>query len=454
MSNVNEVVHFQSKSWPLLLPKTYHFKGKTYLDPSFNRWSCWNKVQKEQYALSLITGKAPSPIIFANLQECLELSVPDSEDYIYFKNLIDQGYEYIAIDGNNRTITIDEYLNDMVSIPHGKYEFSTGTIVIHKNNDLFSSHPERLKQYIEDHVTFNAIEYCMATKSAISSCFININDGMPLNAQEKRNAILVNFAKEVRALRESYQDAYKNIYKKGNKRYCMDEHIVTLAVLYAHGPDHTISKSELNNAYEENSLAYKQLMLGGKKAIQKTLGLIIDFDNGGIRKPSIVNLFMLVRYIYLNKGKILNNSEFYNWFVSTENVRLADPTIVYTNATKGKSFTYKGVCNGTDKVDLSARYEMLLRDLESIPAGLVAILDPIRNFTDNQKYRAWSKQNGVCAVTGETIPESEIYNGELWEADHIKPWASGGKTTQENCQLIKRSANRAKSDKFFEPLEV
>lgn len=33
------------------------------------------------------------------------------------------------------------------------------------------------------------------------------------------------------------------------------------------------------------------------------------------------------------------------------------------------------------------------------------------------------------------------------QADHIKPWAKGGPTTAENCQMLCADCNRTKSDK-------
>ena len=32
------------------------------------------------------------------------------------------------------------------------------------------------------------------------------------------------------------------------------------------------------------------------------------------------------------------------------------------------------------------------------------------------------------------------------QADHITPWAKGGKTTAENCQMLCADCNRCKSD--------
>ena len=64
----------------------------------------------------------------------------------------------------------------------------------------------------------------------------------------------------------------------------------------------------------------------------------------------------------------------------------------------------------------------------------------IRTFTDSQKREAYERQHGVCPKCGEKFTIEEM------EADHITPWAKGGKTISENCQMLCAHDNRMKSD--------
>ena len=63
----------------------------------------------------------------------------------------------------------------------------------------------------------------------------------------------------------------------------------------------------------------------------------------------------------------------------------------------------------------------------------------IRAFTDNQKREAYERQEGICPKC------KEHFEIEGMEADHIKPWHEGGKTTAENCQMLCKQDNRLKS---------
>jgi len=62
----------------------------------------------------------------------------------------------------------------------------------------------------------------------------------------------------------------------------------------------------------------------------------------------------------------------------------------------------------------------------------------IRAFTDKQKRESYERQNGICPVL-----KTHFEMGEM-EADHIKPWHEGGKTTAANCQMPSKEANRTK----------
>jgi len=65
----------------------------------------------------------------------------------------------------------------------------------------------------------------------------------------------------------------------------------------------------------------------------------------------------------------------------------------------------------------------------------------IRAFSDTMKQKVYEKQKGICTECKEHFELNEM------EADHIDPWHSGGKTNEENCQMLCREDNRRKSGK-------
>ena len=65
----------------------------------------------------------------------------------------------------------------------------------------------------------------------------------------------------------------------------------------------------------------------------------------------------------------------------------------------------------------------------------------LRAFDGNTRREGYERPKGVCAICGKRFAFKEM------EADHITPWAEGGRTAAENCQMLCRTCNRRKSDK-------
>ena len=65
----------------------------------------------------------------------------------------------------------------------------------------------------------------------------------------------------------------------------------------------------------------------------------------------------------------------------------------------------------------------------------------IRAFSDSMRQKVYERQNGICVKCGNHFEISQM------EADHITPWHEGGKTTEENCQMLCKDDNRRKSGK-------
>ena len=63
----------------------------------------------------------------------------------------------------------------------------------------------------------------------------------------------------------------------------------------------------------------------------------------------------------------------------------------------------------------------------------------IRVFSQAMKQKVYEKQDGKCVICGDSFDLSGM------EADHITPWSEGGKTVEENCQMLCRDDNRRKA---------
>jgi 5-methylcytosine-specific restriction endonuclease McrA len=445
----NNVTVYINKDYPLNSDKMFNFKNKIGLDLSFQSEARWDPKQKSDFITSLIKGMAPSRIIIANIESCLEESVEDSLCYNYFTDWLNRGKDGISIDGNNRTITIDEYLNDKVAIQHGEYNLPIGAIIVNEKNDRFNTHPKLLKEHINNNIRISICEYTKASRADLSELFKNINNGVALNPQELRNATLVPFADEVRKLAKQYGSAFKHIFKTNNRRV-IDEQIVNMSVYYSYGASEGISKKDKDNAYIDNSTVWKNFK-GAKKAIEETLKLVDKYGNAGFKDVStLMNLFISIVHLQKEERNIVDKERFFKWFMATENARVADSTKLVE--TKTESRDYEGCNTSTSDVYLVARYNYITKDLQTIPTDIVTLVDPERLFSRAQRYEMWSRQGGVCPRTDKVIPEEDINNHELWAADHVIPYSKGGATTIENGELVCKEYNLAKGAKLLELL--
>lgn len=65
----------------------------------------------------------------------------------------------------------------------------------------------------------------------------------------------------------------------------------------------------------------------------------------------------------------------------------------------------------------------------------------LRAFPDDIKLAVYERQQGICAKCG-----GHFEYGQM-EGDHITPWSQGGRTVEENCQMLCRDCNRRKGAK-------
>lgn len=64
----------------------------------------------------------------------------------------------------------------------------------------------------------------------------------------------------------------------------------------------------------------------------------------------------------------------------------------------------------------------------------------IRAFSEGQKIKAYEKQKGICPICGKHFEYEEM------QGDHIVPWSKGGRTIDENLQMLCSTCNATKGN--------
>ena len=295
----------------------------------------------------------------------------------------DGGYE--VLDGQQRTISIGQYVNGDFSL----------------NNRFFHNLTKEEQDKILDYELM--VYLCEGTDRERIDWFTVINTyGEKVNEQEIRNAV--------------YTGPWLSDAKlKFSKSNCA-------AYLLANDGGQLVSGSPIRQDYLETALLW---INDGK--IEDYMAKHQHAKNADDLWDYFQDVIAWVRLVFPNYRREMSNV----------------PWGVLYNQFKGKKFDSKKLekeiselMQDEDVTKKSGIYEYVLtRNEKSLN---------IRAFTDKMKREAYERQKGICPhCKGEN--KKKKWEIEEMEADHIKPWYEGGKTTAENCQMLCKEHNRTKS---------
>jgi len=435
-----------------------------YLDDSFQSYHRWVTENNQHYMRSLLNGKAPTSIYLADIAKC-QASVEKKygrkhEDYIFYQELLDKGYKYITIDGNNRTRCVTDFFfgifQGLFPLFVGEYEIG-GTInmpiLLEVTNDskYFEDLDPRFRNLIENiDITVKIVE--SGTREDLADLFESINKGMTLNAQEKRNCKMYLFSRLVRECVAKYRDKLEKIYsERGFNRRVVDEFVVDIAVLCARGII-GFGPSKRDEAYGDNTVEVKSF----SKA-DKIVGQIADLvvfrtdgdkvvDCGKKTATNVFDLGVLLNYMNNNDIVYTDKKKFFEEYCDAQIARIADPTILWSKKDGTDDRGYAGIQRSNQRNFVTIRENELIASLSDFSDGLIISRDSTRDFKRDVAFLfdLWRKQKGICPETGKEINCRDILNGDIIHVDHQYPWSKGGSTTKSNAALVYASANRKK----------
>ncbi len=319
---------------------------------------------------------------------------------IYFNKIGDDMYE--ILDGQQRITSIGRFVTNKFAIvdENGMQQY-------------FSGLSDDKKQRILDYPLL--VYICTGSESSIKEWFKTINIvGIPLNEQELRNAI--------------YSGEF-----------------VTLA------------KAEFSNTQNSNTQKWSAYISGSVNR-QEYLSTALDgVSDGNIDKymsehrhdnnindlkthfTSVIDWVSTVFIDVKNEMRGLEWGRLYKQYHSTPydpelvsekvNELLADP---YVTNRKGVFEYILGGCKDTTLLN-------------------VRVFDEATKRKIYKKQTDYAQENDVsncplCAVGHDSL-NKKIYRIDEMEADHVSAWSKGGSTSEENCQMLCKTHNRAKGNK-------
>lgn len=296
---------------------------------------------------------------------------------------------YEVMDGQQRTLSLCEYVD-------GKFAY------FFKN---FFNQPDDIKKKILDYKL--NIYVCEGEASEKLEWFRTINiAGKPLNEQEINNAIFAG---------PFVSDAKKHFSKSncGAARLGKD----------------LVNGTPIRQDFFKKALEWMAEHETRNGHMQTAVGYMAEHQHD----PNANNLWSYFQMVL-------------NWAITNFDMKK------FKKIMKGLDWAWLYDKYGSETLDTEAlgkRISVLMRDSEiQKPSGIIPyvltgderFLD-LRGFPEDIKLAVWESQNHICPICKR---ELDI---EFMEGDHIIPWSKGGRTVEENCQMLCRECNRHKSGK-------
>ncbi len=167
---------------------------------------------------------------------------------LYLRRIIapNSDYEWEVVDGQQRLTAIWEFLKDGYPIsrnsdPVGEHDIG-GKVFSNLHIDI----QERLQGY-----ELNIVELEEAEDQEIEEMFLRLQDGVPLNAAEKRNAISGSVRDFVRNIASTHPLITDSI-SFPNRRYAHDEIVAQMLLVEINGGPTAITPTKLTVMYEDS----------------------------------------------------------------------------------------------------------------------------------------------------------------------------------------------------------
>jgi len=339
------------------------------IDEAFQSPSRWDSKLMADYMDSVFKGIAPSKFIFADVTACYNscFELQDKEYYCLWKG---KGASYLNLDSNNRFTTLNELFTNNLLLKRGTYYSETGEIIKIKKGQKWNDLDQNTKDFILNRrITVEL--YQKATREQISDIFIAVNSGSPLNAAEKRNAIISKICETCRNLAKNYyKDTPSWVITRGwsDKQYnrrLVDSQFASMAFYHTYGFK-TVSDSILTEHYAPDTKMNDNVQMFEKDIKNFFNTWISDYQKSfekltRVSQATVYDLFVL--YCKYNE-QIVNINLFVEEFIKLNNKLMLekDPT----HRIDDKLLTYSSLLRGRETDKCIKRNEILENGLKDV----------------------------------------------------------------------------------------
>ena len=431
----------------------------TFLDDLFQRrggverGSGWTISQSRSYVDSLLKQRAFNDIMLVDAQMALlnAKAIGCVESTKYFQEVLDSGFRYVSVDGNNSSSTINGFLNNTKGV---YYETTNPSIKYFKDfteSDRYRIlHSSRLKVTILRKITV----------FEMTDLFRKRNTSTKLNPQEYRQARLSSLASFIRDIsnEQDNRDALENMFfASPAKSFDARKHEECIAALcLKHDTNFTsdLSKKYLDSFYE----ATTDLKAATEKKIKNLLDELAQMASTSwtqkLTKGQLANLFDFLDLV-LKDHKIKDHAKLLKYFLEIDAKWAEEAKKIIEEEKEEKSYSHWTKFY-YQEVNYNKIRKKLKKTLTKDIPGLIkdGVLKLKRTSKDAYTFEEKKTLHSLQERTdrnGDEISLTDLYEGGKYEADHMKSVSNGGPTNLSNGELMTKEDNRKKGAQDNEP---
>ena len=350
------------------------YGGKLDVRPPFQREFVYDDKQRAMVIDTVMKGH-PLNVMYWAVRDASTGSATEDPN--------DSGAKYEIIDGQQRTISICQYVANDYSVK------------VRNNMLAYENLQDDEQQKILDYKLL--IYICEGTPSEKLEWFETINiAGAVLTKQELRNA------------------SYAGPWLSDAKKYFSK----------ASGPAYNRGHDLLSGSAKRQDYLETVLNWISKGNIEKYMGEHQHDPNANALKQYFEAVITWQRNTFKNYRSSMKGLDWGKWYdeykdavLDTDAIEKQIAELVEDDEVKTEKGIYPYVLTGDE------------RHLD------------LRTFDVKTKRKAYQKQNGICPVC------QQHFEFEEMEGDHIIPWKDGGLTTEDNLMMLCKKDNRTKSGK-------
>lgn len=380
--------------------------------PQYQRAPVWNEAKKQLLMDSVLRG----------------YDMPK-----FYLRPSEPPYEHEVVDGQQRLRAIWEFCND-------KFSLGQESDDIPGLGDLSGTKYSELSSDVKDFLglfELSLVEVDEASDLEIRDLFARLQEGVPLNPAEKRNAMPGSMRDFIARLGETHR--VFPLTKIPGSRFTWHDLAALVTLLESSGGPADAKAPNLRKMYQDNQSFNEQGTVAKKveRYLNYMARVLKDSPPQMDIKWGFLDLYLLISELDTSDALTGREDDFASFYVSFEQQRrpaMQEPSDLLES---GRSAWDRGmyeyieafVRSGGTRRNIEKRHEVYKKQfLYDIPD--LTPKDPTRAFSRDERIVIWQRDKETCQICGQKVSFDDMH------ADHVTPHSKGGVTTIDNGQTL------------------